>query len=107
MNTFKVVLAVILTLAIIIGAMFGFGYLGVGYTKTVGKAQQDARREVFEATRSYNQGKVQELAKCLREYDAAEDKSAIRATIIHRFADYDESNLPAGMASKLSQIRGY
>ena len=54
------------------------------------------RREVFKQTRSYNEGKEQELIKYRLEYIRAKtdvEKKAIASTIRHAFADYDENLL--------------
>ena len=50
-------------LMILVGLNFFFGWVNVGYTKTVGKAQQNAQRTVFEETQSYVEGKRQEVTK--------------------------------------------
>jgi len=74
---------------------FGLGYLGVIGTKTVGKAQQNANREVFEQTQSYVEGKRQELIKLHHEWIKADadSKIAIEATIRSSFANFDESKI--------------
>jgi len=71
MSIIKWILFVVLGTAIMIGIAFGLGYLGVGYTKTVGKAQQNANRTVFEQTQSYVEGKRQELVKFHYEWTQA------------------------------------
>jgi len=61
-----------------------------------GPRGEDIRREVFKSTHSYNQAKVQELAKYRLEYlreKNADSKEAIASTIRHLFADYDSQNL--------------
>ena len=37
----------------------------------------------------------------------AEARAAVRATIMHRFANYDAARLPADQQAFLSQVRGY
>jgi hypothetical protein len=67
-NTFKG-LALFLGSAILLMALtYGFGWFGVGYTKTVGKAQKNADREVFEETNSFTKGKRQEIIKYYKEW---------------------------------------
>lgn len=77
------------------GLTLGFGWFGVYQTKTVGRAQQNADREVFEQTQSFVEGKRQELIKLHHEWMSAkpEDKLAIEATIRMSFASFDESKL--------------
>ena len=69
---------------------------------------ENARREIFENTRSYNQAKLQELAKYKHEYMQADysDKEAISFTIRHKFADY-RGELPNELNNFLTEIRGY
>ena len=47
-------------LIVSIGLGYVFGWNDVFYTKTVGKAKQNAERTVFEETQSYVEGKRQE-----------------------------------------------
>ncbi len=70
---------------------------------------ENARREVFEQTKSYNQAKLQELAKFKLEYDRGnyEDKAALKSVIVHKFADYDVSRLPHQLQLFVEEIRGY
>jgi hypothetical protein len=75
---------------------FGFGYIGVFKTKTVGKAQKDAERKVFEQTQSYVEGKRQEALKLYKEYLLASDqdsKDALKLVVSHSFANFDENLL--------------
>ena len=100
---------IIIFAILVIGIVFGIGYLSIFYKKTVGVASENANREVFEATRSYNQAKIQELAKYKAEWDSAdiEDRSGIESIIKHRFADMDATKIPVGLSSFLRLIRGY
>ena len=93
----RLILSVIGILIVLVALDFGFGYLGVFKTKTVVKAQENARREVFEVTQSYIEGKRQEAAKYRLEYMRSDDpseKEAIRSTIAQSFANFDENLLP-------------
>lgn len=58
--------------------------------------KEEVRREVFENTKSYNQGMIQELQNMQFEYVKAtpEQKPALRKIILHRVSDFDESKLP-------------
>lgn len=95
MKIYQIVLLVILGIAVILGLSFGLGWFGVGYTKTVGKAQQNANREVFEQTQSYIEGKRQELIKLHHEWNkaSADEKIAIETTIRASFSNFDESKI--------------
>jgi hypothetical protein len=93
MSTPRIVLIVIASIAVLIGLYFGLGYLGVIHTRTVGKAQQNAQREVFENTQSYVEGKRQEAIKFYKEYREAKtdaDKNAIKMMVSQNFANFDQ-----------------
>jgi len=91
----KVALSIVGGILIFLALYFGLGYLGVIGTKTVGKAQMNANREVFEETQSYVEGKRQELTKYHHEWvnADADGKLGIEATIRSSFSTFDESKL--------------
>ena len=61
-------------------------------TKFWGVRKENARREVFEQTQSYVEGKRQDLIKYHHEWAVApeEDKLAIETVIRQQFANFDE-----------------
>ena len=79
----------------LVGLSYGFGWIGVHQTKTIFKAKENARREVFEQTQSYVEGKRQEALKLYREYQTADEtgKAAIKEMVAHSFAQFDENKL--------------
>ena len=94
---------VILVIVGILALSFG----GLFYYKFFGPKYEGVRREVFEATRSYNQAKLQELAKYRLEYLREKDpisKEALASTIRHRFADYSRNKLPYELKIFLTEI---
>jgi len=95
MNGWKIAGISLAGLVLVIALSFAFGWTNVFYTKTVGKAKQDAKREVFEQTQSYVEGKRQEALKFYKEYKAAEikDRVAIEEMVSHSFANFDEQKL--------------
>jgi hypothetical protein len=92
-------LAILLCVALIIGfvwMVFGFGWLGVGYTKTVGVAQENANHEVFKAGKAYNEGMAKDLANYMLQYQQATTDSAKKGIVnlvVHTYADFDGSKL--------------
>jgi len=92
MSKGKIIGIVILVMVVLIGLDFGFGYLGVFKTRTVGKAKQDAQREVFESTQSYVEGKRQEAMKMYREWIKAdaEEKAGLEKLAGHSFSNVDD-----------------
>ena len=95
MKAIHFILIGIATLLLIIGLSFAFGWTNVFYTKTVGKAQENANRTVFEQTQSYVEGKRQELAKFHHEWVQSDDlgKKSIESVIRQSFANFDQSKI--------------
>lgn len=91
----KAVLAFIGVVILFVALTYGVGWFGVGYTKTVGKAQKNAEREVYEQTQSYVHAKKQEALKFYKEYQKADpsEKQGIKAMVSHSFAEFDETKL--------------
>jgi len=89
-------LVIILVIGALIGLSFGMGWVGVGYTKTVGVAQQSANREVFKENKSYVEGMVSDLAKYKYELATEKDpiaRKAIVELIIDKYANFDISKI--------------
>jgi hypothetical protein len=93
----------------IISAIIALSFFALYHYGFFAPKFENARRSVFESTRSYNQAKIQELAKYRLEYLKVDEngKAAIAATIMHRFADYDDKRLPSELRNFLEKTRGY
>lgn len=81
---------------------------GISWTKFFGVKREDARREVFEATKSYNEGKEQDLIRYRMQYmraDTKADKEAIASSVRMMFADYDASKLEPELQKFLKTVR--
>ena len=109
---FATVGVIILIVAVIVGAIafaFGAEWLGIAWKGYFNPKHEDVRRETFKRTRSYNEGKEQELIKLRLEYIREKDetsKKAIASTIRLAFADYDEKLLEsAELRSFLKEIK--
>ena len=89
------ILIFVIVLAIGIGLSYAFGWIGVHQTKTIYKEKENAKREVFEQTQSYVEGKRQEALKFYQEYQAAsyDDKQTIEKMVSLSFANFDETKL--------------
>ena len=99
----------IVTIVLLLSVAFGLEWAGIKWYGFFGPKRAAVRREVFKQTRSYNEGKEQELIKLRREYMMAKDedtKRVIGSTIRHSFADYDESLLDSPeLRAFLKQIK--
>ncbi|MBX4204562.1 MAG: hypothetical protein KW788_00030 [Candidatus Doudnabacteria bacterium] len=72
--------------------------------------QEAVRRQVFEQTRSFNQGMVQELENMEADYMKTKDpeaKAALASIILHRASGYnlDDPIVPADLRSFISKLK--
>lgn len=107
-------MAAIIFLAVVFTALgFVTGNLDLWMNEYFGVRQQNIETEIYKETEMYNEAKVQELAKAMREYQRYEangDTVGMKAQasmINHQFADYEKERLPEGLAEFLTKIRGY
>ena len=80
---FKIAGYSMLGLIVSLSLVFGLNYYGLVAFKFFAPKMEDARREVFENTKSYTHGKIQDLAKYYEEYQKEdnEEKEAIASVI--------------------------
>lgn len=86
---------IILVMICLIGFAFLSELIGLHWMHYFGVKESNIEREMFEETKSYNEGKIQDLIKYKYEYDLADEKEKqiIANTIRHMFADYDEEKI--------------
>ena len=92
-NIFKGLALFLTAVILLMGLTYGFGWFGVGYKKTVGKALKNADREVYEETNSFTRGKRQEIIKYYKEWKEAEtleDKKGIETIVSMSLSDFNE-----------------
>ena len=75
--------------------------------KVFAPKQEQVRREVFEQSKAYNQGMVQELRSIQLRYVEADQahKGALASMILHSYADYDENKLPPDLYSFIQEVK--
>lgn len=101
-----------------VGGVLGVLVVGLGLTwiaqgnsfflyKVFAPKTEAVRREIFEQSKAFNQGMVQELQNMQFEYTKAspEHKEALASIILHRAADYDEAKLPPDLRDFVRQLR--
>ncbi|MFH0873946.1 MAG: hypothetical protein V1846_03900 [Candidatus Komeilibacteria bacterium] len=68
---------------------------------------EKTRREVFENTKSYKQGMIQELQAMEFEYIKADSshKAALADVILRQSADFPEEEMPPSLRSFVQQLR--
>ncbi len=69
--------------------------------------QEAVRRKVFEQSKAYNQGMIQELQNMQFEYVKAkpEQQAALRSIILHRAADYPADSMPADLYAFIQEMK--
>lgn len=98
MNGLKVFARVVLVVGVVIAAG-AVAFLAEGSDfwlyRTFAPRREAVRRQVFEQTKSYNEGMAQELWDMEVQYDRADatGKAALRSIILHRVAGYDIEQL--------------
>lgn len=68
---------------------------------------EQVRRDVFEQTKSYRQGMIQDLQRSQEEYILADDahKDALASIILHRSADFPEEEMPPDLQAFIHQLK--
>lgn len=91
LKLFGAVLMIIVLAAGITACSFATSSMNLMHYSFFAPKYEEVRRNVFEQTQSYVDGKNQSLSKYKLEYDRAdaEGKSAIKFTIAHEFATVD------------------
>ena len=109
MKLFGQIILGLLVLVLLIGLAFVFELGGLEWKKFFAPKHAAVEREVFKETKSYNESKLQDLARYRLQYLKADgsDREALASTIRHMYADYDRNKLPAELASFLYKVRGY
>lgn len=70
--------------------------------------KEAVRREVFEQSKAYNQGMIQELQNMQFAYLRTQDpktKESLADIILHRAADYDVNKMPEDLRIFISDLK--
>jgi hypothetical protein len=95
-----IVATIALAFCLELGGVYWFGFFE--------PMKENVRREVFENTKSYVHGKIQDLAKLYREYQDAEDQGALEAVIRSQFAEFNADHVQSHELRRfLINVRGY
>lgn len=111
MSKFKIVMLSITGFVLLCVLVISLGFAQLGWMKFFNPRKANIEREVFEETKSYAHGKIQDLAKYYEEYQKAEsieDKQTIEGLIKMNFADFEAENIkPLALRQFLINIRGF
>ena len=109
MKIFGYIVLGLIGVVLLASLAFGLEWADIAWKGFFGPKHEAVRREVFKETRSYNEGKEQQLIKYRLEYLRATDESekkALASTIRLAFADYDENLLDsAELRTFLKQMK--
>lgn len=107
MNVMKAILIFILVIVVFLA----LDYSGLLWSGVILRKRAEIHRDVFEETRSFNEGMAQELARYKYQYNTASsetERTAIASIIRHRFAEYDATEMrDSGLRQFMIEIRGY
>lgn len=101
----------LITWSITVAVIIALGWILVANDFALYKAfapkYEEARREVFEESKAYNQGMVQELQNMQFQYEQADEehKAALASIILHRAADYPEDKLPEDLREFINTLK--
>src|SRR5271157_1743462 len=103
----KFVAAAIGVIVLVLGLSWVFQGNDFFLYKIFAPKYEATRRQVFEQTKSYNQGMIQELQNMQFQYVQAkpEQQDALASIILHRAADYDVDRLPPDLRSFIQKLR--
>jgi hypothetical protein len=107
----KEFLSSFLVIILIVVAALGVSWLATGNDfflyKYFAPKRAAVERQVFEETKSYNQGVIQELQNMQFEYIKAdkEAKAALASIILHRAADYPEDKMPDELKKFIHELK--
>src|ERR1700730_7137121 len=111
-ETFWSIPRVFLALLMVMGLMYVLGFLATGGDLAIYRfwapKMENAKREVFENTQSYVQGKTEYIDRLRFQYQQAEPRSsqqaAIRQLIVSEASTIDNSKLPADLQGFIQQM---
>lgn len=94
-------------------ALYGIGFIATGGDLAIYRfwapKMENAKREVFENTQSYVQGKISYLSQMRLDYESTMDmgqKQALRRMILTEAAQVDNSKLPADLRGFILRLKG-
>jgi len=98
---------IVFAVGLALGSYWLAGANNLAFTKYFSPRLESVRREVFEQSKAYNQGMIQELQNMQFAYFRSdkEQRRALGAIILHRVADFDENKLPYDLKTFIQHLR--
>ena len=111
MQTVKTISGVVVGVGVIL-AIFAVMWVVQGNNfltyKVFGVKYENQRREIFEQSKAYNQGMIQELQNMQFQYEQSspDQKDALAAIILHRVADYpNQERMPNDLQEFIAKLQ--
>jgi len=75
--------------------------------KIMGPKYEEVRRDIYDESRSYQQGTLRDLQNLQIKYEESDDnvREILRDTILHRSADFPENKLTPELKRFIKEIR--
>ena len=106
MNGFKIFAITILCIVALVLLDFGGEYYSLWSFGFFAPKYENVKRQVFENTKSYREGKRQEVVKDKFEYDKSDDihvKNAIKAHVRQSFSDVNYDDYPPELINFINE----
>jgi len=106
----KLIIRGVIAIVGLMALIFILELFGLGMFKFFGPKKENIRREIFENTKSFTHGKIQDLAKFYQEYQKADPDGTetLRAVIQSEFSDFDAEKIQNyKLRQFLIKMRGY
>ena len=100
----------IFIMVIAVAVLFGLPALGLFNLEFWGVKYEDARRNIYEETKSYKHGTIRDMQNLIMEFYSTDDdnqKQALKAVIRHRLASFDRQYLTPEIKDFLTKERVY
>jgi len=109
MKPSHVVLAVVAALVVLIGLGWLFDFNDYFHYKTFAPKYEQTRREVFEQSRAYNAGTIQNIRSAERDYITApaDRRAGLASAIVQQYADYPDEALPNDLRHFMQCLRSH
>ena len=100
---------IVIIVFVFIASIFALDYFGVLWQSVIAPKREEVRREVFEQTKSYREGKRQELVRYRLQYIRAtneDERQAIASTVRMSMADVNPEEFNPELKQFLNTCNG-
>jgi hypothetical protein len=106
-ESMKTIGTIIGSVVLILALMWGIQGSDFFIYKVFAPKYEGVRRQVFEQSKAYNQGMIQELENMRFEYIKAEDshRAALASIILHRASEFPWEQMPPDLRQFVQQLK--